>query len=84
VHGQGSPTRTVSLSQQKVPPLRCSLCGQALEARWNRGATLEPDDIHIAVDVHRCPTDDVRIIDASALTDDQVIAEAIGRGLMAG
>jgi hypothetical protein len=57
------------------------LCGQELSARWNRGATLEPDDIHIAVDVHHCQTQDVRVVDASQLSDDELLAAVKARGL---
>jgi hypothetical protein len=84
VHGQGNPTRTVALSHQPLPPLRCALCGQELSARWNRGATLEPDDKYLAVMPHRCSTDDVRVVDASDLSDDELLAAVRARGLAAG
>ncbi len=80
VHGSQYPTRTVSLSRQPVPPVRCEACGEALVVRWDTGATL--DDIFIAVQPHQCPMSKVPIIDASTLSDEELIVEAMGRGLL--
>jgi hypothetical protein len=85
VHGQGDLPLTHSAAthrHQPLPVVRCSLCGQPLEARWDTGSSL--DDRYIAVGVHRCPTQDVRVVDASALSDDELLAAVKVRGLTVG
>jgi uncharacterized Zn finger protein len=79
VHGQGNATRTVGLSRQQVPTIRCSQCGQELSARWDTDRTIA--ERYIAVNPHHCPTQDVRVVDASQLSDDELLAAVKARGL---
>jgi hypothetical protein len=55
------------------------LCGQPIEAQWQTGSSL--DDRYIAVNPHHCPTQDVRVVDASQLSDDELLAAVKARGL---
>jgi transcription elongation factor Elf1 len=65
-----------------LPRVACALCGQELQARWNTGATRE--DRYIAVEVHHCTTQDVRVVDAEDLSDDELLAAVKARGLVVG
>jgi hypothetical protein len=88
VHGQGSPTQAVALSDQHththmmLPRVACALCGQRLQAQWQTGATV--DDRYIAVEVHHCSTEDVRVVNAEDLSDDELLAAVKARGLVVG
>jgi hypothetical protein len=39
------------------------------------------EDRYIAVNPHHCPTQDVRVVDADDLTDDELLAAVKARGL---
>jgi hypothetical protein len=63
-----------------VPPVRCSLCGQTLTARWEAGRTV--DDVALAVSPHRCLSVTTRVISADALTDEELLDAVKARGLV--
>lgn len=78
--GTNANTMTVAWNPAALlVPLRCSVCGQELQARWQNGATVE--DRYIAVEPHRCPTQDVRVVNAEDLSDDELLAAVKARGL---
>jgi transcription elongation factor Elf1 len=73
VHGSQYPQK------QTLPVVRCSVCGTALQTRWDTGMAV--DDRYLAVSTHLCPSGDVRVVDARELSDAQIVAEVQARGL---
>jgi hypothetical protein len=72
----------VPTTRDPLPHVRCDLCGQKLTARWDTGRTV--DDVTLAVSPHRCPSVTTRVINADALTDEELLDAVKARGLVVG
>jgi hypothetical protein len=72
---------TIVLSESPLPVVRCAHCQETLEVQRVHSIS---GGISYQAQPHRCPSVTTRVINADALTDDELLDAVKARGLVAG